>query len=493
VIATNDPTRDAAETAVALGVGGETVEPSSFPSTATASATATSTQMPTATATAEPTETATSEIVTAADLPAGETPLPPATETPTLEPTATEIPTETPTSEPTVTETPTLEPTVAPTVPPTEVPTQTSATEEIATATAALPTPTDTPTLEPTATVPVAVPTPIETPSATATGTDTPEPTPTPGFPMQGRTVAENAQPDQVFSTGAFRYTVEFAQRGSEIPTLELPPVSGSDWVVIVLYARNWSEQAATLNMADFQLLVSGDYGYQFVGMDASSPDIARFLGFNPILETSELTSIEAGKGIRLAFVYLVPPTTTTIELIDDTSGLNIAPSLADGGDVTNLGPAPVPPDLLAATVTDVIDGNTIIVTDANGDTATIRYLGISVPTGTDCYAAQATETNSNIVLGKTVYLEREYRNRIESGEDVFARDVWIDNTAGGIVLVSAWMASEGAASPSPQQTDTRFAGWIQAAADAAEANVLGAWATCGTLPSSAQRERLPS
>ena len=69
--ATNDPTRDAAETAVALGVGGETVEPSSFPSTVTSTASATSTPEPTATATAttEPTATEPSTPVTAADLP----------------------------------------------------------------------------------------------------------------------------------------------------------------------------------------------------------------------------------------------------------------------------------------------------------------------------------------------------------------------------------------------------------------------------------------
>ena len=54
-------------------------------------------------------------------------------------------------------------------------------------------------------------------------------------------------------------------------------------------------------------------------------------------------------------------------------------------------------------------------------------------------------------------------------------------------MLVSAWMASEGAAVPAPANQDTRFAGWIQAAADAAEANVLGFWAVCGAPPVPAQ------
>ena len=125
--------------------------------------------------------------------------------------------------------------------------------------------------------------------------------------------------------------------------------------------------------------------------------------------------SIKDGEGLRLALVYSIPPTTTNIELIDDTSGLNIGASLADGGDVTSLGKSPKQPDLLEATVTAVIDGRTIVV-EAEGKSATIQYLGIIVPTGNQCYAADATQTNSNIVLGETVYLEREFRNRAVAG-----------------------------------------------------------------------------
>ncbi len=288
------------------------------------------------------------------------------------------------------TETAVIEPTVAPTDEPTLAPTSAESPTLEPTASS-----TDTATVEPTA-------------SATdePTATETASPSPTPGFPIQDRTISEDEVPDQVFSTGAFRYTVEYAERAAEIPNLELPAVDAGEWVVIVLNAQNWSDEPATLNMADFQLLVSGDFGYQFVGMDASSPDISRFLGFDPVLEIAELRSIQTGEGLRLALVYLVPPTTTGIELIDDTSGLNIAPSLAIGGDVTALGSAPERPDLIEAVVTEVIDGRTIVV-EADGFPATIQYLGIVVPTGDECFAFDSTQTNSNIVLGQTVYLER--------------------------------------------------------------------------------------
>jgi endonuclease YncB( thermonuclease family) len=203
------------------------------------------------------------------------------------------------------------------------------------------------------------------------------------------------------------------------------------------------------------------------------------------VLGTNELTSIPAGEGIRLALVYLIPPATTDIELVDDPltgTGLNIGQSLDAGGDVTNLGGAPERPELIEAVVTEVIDGRTIVV-EADGFSATIQYLGISVPTGAQCFAAEATTTNSNIVLGETVYLERQFRNRVSSSGDTLARDVWIDNNQGGLVLVSAWLASEGAAVPAPADGDVRFAGWIQAAADAAEGNSAGFWAACGGPP----------
>jgi endonuclease YncB( thermonuclease family) len=464
----DEPTREAAETAVSLGVGGETVVATLFPATstptATPSATATDTPVPepTATATVAPTE----PVLTGAE---EETQESAATDTPTEEPTTS--PTDTPTPVPT--ETPTS-------VPPADTPTTAPLAD---TATPTLTVPVDTPT----APVDAATSTPTNTAEASATpepsATDTPEPTPTAAFPAQDRTVEQGAEPEQVFSTGAFRYTVEYAQRGAEIPALALTPVAGGEWVVIVLHAWNWSDEPATLNMADFQLLVSGTFGWQFLGMDARSPEIARFLGFDPVLAPTELRSIKDGEGIRLALVYLIPPATTGMELIDDTSGLNIGASLAAGGDVTNLGPGPAQPGLVSATVTQVIDARTIVVESEGGESATVQYLGIDVPTGAECYSAEASALNSSIVLGQTVYLEREFRNRVTSDQTLYARDVWIDNQQGGLVLVSAWLASEGAATPGPEANNTRFAGWIQAAADAAEANALGYWAVCGGPP----------
>jgi len=490
-----DSTAAAAETSIALGVGAETVALTSDAQSATATGTSTpparatatrsgdigAAQVETATSPAKPAATATTEIIEQA------TELPP-TATATIAP-----PTETATAVP-----PTATETLVPVETATGAPAETAtAIPPTATETAVVPTATET-SIPPTATLPAfeastatETPAPTTTNAATATETATAEPTatPTPGFPPQTKTVDETGNPDQVFATGAFRYTIELAERGSTLPTLQLPATDGQDWVVIVLYAQNWSDEPATLNMTDFQLLVSGDFGWQFIGLDASTTQIGQFLGFDPVLEPTDLTSIKDGQGIRMALVFSIPTASDGIEFIDDTSGLNLGDSLAIGGDVTDLGRAPVLPGLISATVMEVIDGRTIVVQDADGYTATIQYLGVNVPTGDICYAPDATQLNSDITLGNTVYLEREYRNRVTTDGDALARDVWIDNQQGGFVLVAAWMASEGAAVASPADQDTRFSGWIEAAAGAAEANGYGFWAKCGEEPVGAETD----
>jgi hypothetical protein len=170
VIDVNQPTEQAAKTAIALGVGGETAEPTE----AAATPSATATRTPTATATAPlPTATATRSVAPTPTMgywPILVTPEP--TDEPTLEPTATE--TDTPTPEPTATDTPTAEPTDTPTVEPTA--TDTPSPEPTNTPTAE-PTATDTPTVEPTATeTPTVEPTATDTPTIEPTATDTPSP-----------------------------------------------------------------------------------------------------------------------------------------------------------------------------------------------------------------------------------------------------------------------------------------------------------------------------
>ena len=410
---------------------------------------------------------------------------PAAAETPTVQPTdaatATSIPTETPVP---ATDTP---------VPPTAVPaTETAVPTETATPTltpqpteTAVPTETVPPTPEPTGT-PEPSATTAPTATETATSEPTPEPTATPGFPTQSRTVGEDGDPRQVFATGAFRYTVESALRAPEIPELDLPLVDGVEWVFLVVHVRNWGDASATLNMSDLQLVITGpSFGSQFVALDSSTADLAAFLGFRPVLGSTDVTVIDVRDGGRLALLYAVPPDTEGIELIDATSGIDIGPSLEQSDPITDLGSSPKTPELLRGSVVEVVDGQTILV-EVDGFQETVRYLGVTAPTGDACYAEDSAAANAFFVEDTDVYLERENTNRFEDG--ALARDVWVDNGAGGLLLVAAALASDGAVAAAPVPPDTRYAAWIGTNGRNAQLNGAGLWEVCGEAPTAGVR-----
>ncbi|GAH34379.1 unnamed protein product, partial [marine sediment metagenome] len=59
------------------------------------------------------------------------------------------------------------------------------------------------------------------------------------------------------------------------------------------------------------------------------------------------------------------------------------------------------------AYVIRVIDGDTIEV-DINGKAYKVRYIGINTPEYNQPFGDEATQTNSSLVLGKTVILEKD-------------------------------------------------------------------------------------
>jgi micrococcal nuclease len=74
----------------------------------------------------------------------------------------------------------------------------------------------------------------------------------------------------------------------------------------------------------------------------------------------------------------------------------------------------PIPTDPLTPTparaearVIKVVDGDTISV-DIDGETYSLRYIGVDCPESGDWMAAEATQANFDLVGGKTVYLEKD-------------------------------------------------------------------------------------
>lgn len=477
------PTLPPSETAIALGVGGMegstltaavelTTEPMATPTTEpTATPTEEPTSTPTETAEPEPTNT---ERVEAAAVTETDEPEPTATTEPTAEPTneptptatlePTQEPTSTPTLEPTATTEPTLEPTVET---PQIVVTEPVATPEATVAPTETPEPTATPTTEPTAT-PTVEPSP------------TPTPTAEPSFPSQKATLGEGELPAQVFTGGPFRFTIEAVVRSTTIDSLALTQVPGVEWLLVMVHAENWSEADALLGVGNLQVLTYGAYGVASAFPDPVSGVIAQTLNLDPALGPADVATLAPGEGRRLALVYLIRPDTTELQLTTGLTTMDLGPALGQPVDFSDPGDEPASPEMVSATVTRALDGQTIMVETEDGARARVRYLGVQAPIGSACYAEESLNANAALTLGKTVYLERERKNRAPNSQ--IARDVWIAADDGTLTLVSAVLAAGGSVVAAPVEPDVRFAGWIKAAADGAQFSLYGLWGACGGL-----------
>jgi endonuclease YncB( thermonuclease family) len=395
------------------------------------------------------------------------------TDEPTLEPTAeptdeptaepTLEPTQEPTTEPTATSEPTLEPTAEPTQPPTEE----AATPDVTAEPTQTPSPSPTATIEPTTT-------PTEEPSPT------PTPTAEPDFPGQEATLGDGELPAQVLSGGQFRYTIEAVIQAPTIDSVALTAVPGAEWLLLYVHAENWSDVDATLAPGGLQVLTYGDYGVASTFPDPVSTVIGQTLGLDPALGPADAFTLAPGDGVRMALAYLVLPGTTELQLTTGVTTMDLAPAVGQSVDIFDPGDPPASPDLVSGTVTRILDGQTVMVETEDGARARVRYLGVQAPIDSACYAQESINANAALTLGKTVYLERERKNRAPNSQ--IARDVWIVGDDGNLTLIAAVLAAEGSVVAAPVEPDVRFAGWIQAAADGAQFNGLGLWAACGGL-----------
>ena len=130
-----------------------------------------------------------------------------------------------------------------------------------------------------------------------------------------------------------------------------------------------------------------------------------------------------------------------------------------------------------AATVERVIDGDTIIV---SGDVR-VRYILVDAPETTgghnDCYGANATQFNTDLVLGKTVDLAYD-----TACDDAFGRTlayVTVDGEDVNRLLVERGYAC---VLHIPPDGDARAAEF-QAAEAAARTARRGLWGACDPIP----------
>jgi len=136
----------------------------------------------------------------------------------------------------------------------------------------------------------------------------------------------------------------------------------------------------------------------------------------------------------------------------------------------------PTPIGLLRATVTRVIDGDTIEV-QVRAGTFRVRYIGIDTPETVDprrpvgCYGKEASARNRMLVEDQTVGLEKDISDTDGFGR--LLRYVWV-----GDRMVNAILVQEGYASAATFPPDVKHAALFASLEHSARLVGLGLWGT---------------
>lgn len=395
----------------------------------------------------DPSEPEVTEEPAATEAPATEAP---ATEAPvTEEPVETEVPaTEEPvTEEPVETEVPATEEPVETEVPATETPETPVATEVPGREDGTPPEETEVPATE----EPV-------TPEAT--------------LESQPASVNPDVPPAQEVTNGAFRYAITGASHGETIAALpDLAPVETGEWVVLSLNGQNTAANEQVFDMSQFRLYADG----QEVLLDVGNAWVSSLLGQMPAYGNTDAILWASGEGHDFTLTFLAPKGAQSLVLVagDQTIDLSTSLGTSELGSAETTQPTP---EAIEATVVGVVDAETIVI-EVDGIRQTVRYLGVDVPTGDDCFAEEATAANQTLVEGQTVRIERQATDVDARGN--WVRDVWVPAADGGWTLVSEALVREGAAEAAISEPNTRFAAWLQSSQAVAENEGTGIWGTC--------------
>ena len=143
-------------------------------------------------------------------------------------------------------------------------------------------------------------------------------------------------------------------------------------------------------------------------------------------------------------------------------------------------GGAIAPGHAVDATVTRVVDGDTIRVRLAGGGEERVRYIGVDTPesvkpgTPVQCFAEAASAFNHRLVAGRVVRLVADVEARDRYGRLL----AYVYRRPDGL-FVNAELARRGYARPLTIPPDVRFAARFQALADAARRAGKGLWEAC--------------
>ena len=124
--------------------------------------------------------------------------------------------------------------------------------------------------------------------------------------------------------------------------------------------------------------------------------------------------------------------------------------------------------------VTRIVDGDTIEIEGG----VKVRYIGINTPElkhankKLECFGQEAKEKNTELVLGKSVYLEKDVSEVDKFGR--LLRYVWVDN-----IFINDFLVRQGYASVDTFPPDVKYRDQFRQAQEEARINKRGLWEKC--------------
>lgn len=134
------------------------------------------------------------------------------------------------------------------------------------------------------------------------------------------------------------------------------------------------------------------------------------------------------------------------------------------------------------AIVTEVIDGDTIVVLLNGTDEERVRYIGIDTPekprdgSSGECYHAEATAANERLVANQAVVLEADTENRDQFGR--LLRYVYVADSDEE-VFVNKILLADGYASTLTIPPNTALAPLFKKVENEAQRVKAGLWGAC--------------
>jgi micrococcal nuclease len=185
-----------------------------------------------------------------------------------------------------------------------------------------------------------------------------------------------------------------------------------------------------------------------------------------------------------LAGLLLLTACTSTATTPPTATPIRLGPPATSAASPASSTPAPAavspPPNLTPATVTRVVDGDTIVVS-INGQEQKVRYTGVNTPETVDprrpvqCYGHEASDRNHQLVNGQTVGLEKDVSETDDFGR--LLRYVWL-----GDRMINAQLVAEGYAQATTYPPDVRYQALFAQLETAARTAGRGLWGpACNT------------